>query len=132
VARIEWVRQRLENWARWCASQDNQALGYPSQSAFARLGGRGRRAEASIPVLSIEAAETDRGVQAMRYTHPHLHQVLTLTYAKALPRDQVARRLARAESTVKANLEQADQVLASWFRQQEQAREARRQQWLVR
>jgi hypothetical protein len=71
-------------------------------------------------------------VQAMRYTHPHLHQVLTLTYAKALPRDQVARRLARAESTVKANLEQADQVLASWFRQQEQAREARRQQWLVR
>jgi AraC-like DNA-binding protein len=125
MARIEWVRERLENWSRWCAQQSDGGLGFPSQSAFARLGGKGRRAEASIPVLAIDAAETDRAVRALRFKHAQLHQVVVWTYAKALPRDQVARRMSRSESTVKRLLEEADHALAAWFQdlQQRQARD---------
>lgn len=131
MARIDWVRMRLENWALWCSSQQRGGLGYPSQAAFARLGGRARRSEAAIPVLAIDAEETDRAVRSLRGTHSHLFLVLQLLYAQGLPRDQVARRLARTEDTVKRNLEEADHALARWFEQQEQAREARRQQWLA-
>lgn len=126
MARIDWVRLRLENWARWCTSQDRGSLGYPSQSAFARLGGRGRRAEAVIPVLAIDAEETNRAVQSLRSSTPHLFLVLQLLYAQGLPRHLVARRMARTEDTVKRNLEEADQALARWFAEQAQARDRQR------
>lgn len=132
MARIDWVRMRLENWARWCSSQERGGLGYPSQSAFAKLGGRARRAEAAIPLLSLDAEETDRAVRSLRGTHSHLFLVLQLLYARGLPRDQVARRLARTEDTIKRNLEEADHALARWFADQEQGREARRQGMLDR
>lgn len=124
MARIDWVRMQLENWARWCTSQDRGGLGYPSQAAFAKLGGHGRRAEASIPLLSLQAEQTDRAVQSLRQPHPHLYLVLQLHYAKGLPRHQVAQRMARTEDTVKRNLEEADHALARWFDQQQQQRAA--------
>lgn len=124
MARIEWVRDRLENWARWCAMQDGGGLGYPKQAAFARLGGRARRAESVIPISSIDAEVTDQAVSSLRGTRSHLYLVLQLVYAKGLPRHLVARRMARTEDTVKRNLEEADQALARWF----EDRQAKRRQ----
>lgn len=131
MARIDWVRMRLENWALWCASQERSGLGYPSQAAFARLGGRARRAEASIPVLAIDAEETDRAVRSLRGTHSHLFLVLQMVYAQGIDRKLVARRMARTEDTIKRNLEEADQLLARWFDEQRRGREARLQQLLA-
>lgn len=126
MARIEWVRHKLENWGSWCQMQDDGGLGYPKQTAFARLGGRGSRAEAVIPVSSIDAAEVDRAVLSLRFTQPHLFHVLTLTYAKGLPRHMVAKQMHRADSTIKRNLEDADHAIARWYAAQDEVRAAAR------
>lgn len=115
MARIEWVRHRLDEWSRWCNQQDSGGLGYPGQSSFTRLGVSGGRGESVVPTISIQASETNTAVESLKGTQSHLYVVLTLTYARGLPRDQVAKRMARAESTVRRNLEDADHALARWF-----------------
>ena len=115
MARIEWVRHRLEEWGRWSQQSESGALGYPSQSAFARMGPSSGRNEANVPVISIQASETDDAVKSLQLSQSHLHKVLVLTYAKGLPRHLVARHMARAESTISANLEAADRAVARWL-----------------
>jgi hypothetical protein len=126
MARIEWVRARLENWARWCAQQDNNGLGYPTQTAFARLGGKGRMSEVAVPILALEAAETDMAVKSLRFTQPHLNKMLTLIYAHGLPRHLVAKRMCKAESTIKRQLEDADHAIARWLQERKHQAEARK------
>lgn len=126
MARIEWVRARLENWARWCAQQENSGLGYPTQTAFARLGGKGSRSEVALPILSLEAAETDQAVKSLQLTQSHLYQMLTLLYGRGLPRHLVAIRMCRAESTIKRQLEDADHAIARWLQDRKAMADARR------
>lgn len=125
MARIDWVRQKLENWARWCAQRDDGGTGYPSQTAFARLGGKGSRSEAVIPILSIEAEQTDQAVRSLRLSQSHLYLVLTWHYAQNMTIQRVALRMGKAESTIKRNLEDADHALARWFNDRKAAAEAR-------
>jgi hypothetical protein len=115
MARIEYIRYRLENWARWCARRDAGALGYPTTNILASWAGRGRRAEAVIPIDHIEAVETNDAVEALRFKRSHLYLVLTLHYAQGRPIHQVAQRMVRAESTIKRNLEDADAALQAWL-----------------
>lgn len=115
MARIDWVKQRLENWSRWCQQSDSGALGYPKQSTFVRMAPSAGRNESAIPVQSIEASETDDAVKSLQFTQSHLHQVLILTYAKGLPRHLVAKRMCRAESTISSNLGDADRAVARWL-----------------
>lgn len=126
MARTEWVRARLENWARWCAQQENSGLGYPTQTAFARLGGKGTRAEVALPIMALEAAETDQAVKSLQFTQSHLYQMLTLLYAKGLPRHLVALRMCRAESTIKRQLEDADHAIARWLQDRKAKAEERK------
>lgn len=37
MARIEWVKQRLDNWARWKEREQRHGLGFYTQSAFLRM-----------------------------------------------------------------------------------------------
>lgn len=115
MARIKWVEHRLENWGRWSAQRESGALGYPRQSTFARMAPSGGRNEASVPVSDLDAAEIDDAVMSLQLTQSHLYLVLTLTYAKGLPRHQVAKRMCRAESTISANLGDADRAIARWL-----------------
>ena len=115
MARIEWVRYRLENWSRWCQQQDSGGLGYPKQAAFARLGGRSSRSESVIPTDNIAANETDQAVKSLQGVQSHLYLVLTLHYAQGLPRHLVAKRMARTERTVRQTLDDADMAVARWF-----------------
>ncbi len=123
MARIEWVKSRLENWARWCAQQEVGALGYPRQTTFARLSAPAG-GSSSVPIMALDASEIDDAVQSLRYTQPHLHLVLLLTYVNGLPRHQVAKRMGKAESTVSANLEAADRAIARWLDDKRQAQAA--------
>lgn len=115
MARIEWVKSRLENWARWSQQSESGALGYPKQSAFARMTPSGGRNESAVPTSDLEASETDDAVKSLQFTQSHLYLVLSLTYAKGLPRHVVAKRMGRAESTVNKNLEDADRAIARWL-----------------
>lgn len=124
MARIEWVRHRLENWARWSQQSESGALGYPKQTAFARMAPSRGRNESSVPVADLEASETDDAVKSLQFTQSHLYLALSLTYAKGLPCYQVAKRMGRAESTVKRNLEDGDRAIARWLEDKQKIREA--------
>lgn len=123
MARIDYIRARLENWGRWSQQSESGALGYPKQSAFARMTPSGGRNEGMVPISDLEASETDDAVKSLQFTQSHLYLVLTLTYAKGQPCNQVAKRMGRAESTVKRNLEDGDRAIARWLDDKQIARE---------
>lgn len=115
MARINWVRHRLEEWGRWCQQSESGALGYPSQSAFARMGPSSGRNESVVPTIALQASEMNEAVKSLQLTQSHLYLVVTLTYERGLPRHLVAKRMCRAESTISANLDAADRAIARWF-----------------
>jgi hypothetical protein len=122
MARIEWVKQRLENWARWHSQRDSGGLGYPKQCAFLRLAAHGTRAGNVIPIDSVDASITDDAVKALQDTHAHLYITLRHVYLAGIGIEETARRVGRARSTVIAQLGQADQQLALWFGERAQKR----------
>lgn len=115
MARIEYIRHRLEEWGRWCQQSESGALGFPSQSAFARMGPSAGRNEAVVPTIALQASEIDDAVKSLQLTQSHLYLVVKLTYADGLPRHLVAKRMARADSTIKANLAAADHAISRWL-----------------
>lgn len=113
MARIEWVHQRLENWALWRA---RGGFGYAKQSIFADgPAARGQVAEAVIPVDDLEASDTNDAVEALKLGHGHLYQTLHLYYVRGQGIKGTARSMRRAESTIHSQLGSADQLLAAWF-----------------
>ena len=75
----------------------------------------------------MDASLTDDAVQALRWGRPHLYLTLTHIYVDDWDIKRTARALCKAESTIKAHLEQADAALALWFRDRAQrAAEARK------
>lgn len=124
MARIEWVKQRLDNWARWKEREQSHGLGFYSQSAFLRVAvDSGGYREASIPVDDVEARQTDDAVQSLLADHGHLHRTLVLIYLEDSGIKAAALRLVCAESTVKARLDQADHLVAAFLRMRAQALE---------
>lgn len=117
MARIEGIKHRLERWAKWCSYREGGSLGYSKINLLARGGvrGTGHGAGGAAADQDVEAAETNDAVESLRFTQSHLHMVLTLYYAKSLPLHEVAKRVCRAESTVKRNLEDADHALQAWL-----------------
>lgn len=126
MARIEWVQHRLENWALWHERGRGGGLGYATQSILlSDPTDRGR--DVWVPVDEIDAAVTDEGVEALKLGHGHLHKTLQLIYLRGCGIKAAARQMARAESTIKAQLDRADQLLALFFseRAKRKAEEAR-------
>ncbi|MFC5524029.1 antiterminator Q family protein [Polaromonas jejuensis] len=116
MARIEWVKQRLDNWALWKDREQCGGLGFYSQSAFVNEAATtDRYRESIIPVDDVDASVTNEAVEALKPARSHLYQTLQHIYVKGVGIKEAARRLGRAESTVKAQLEQADQALSLWF-----------------
>ena len=122
----EYIKRRLENWSRWCQQQDSGGLGYPSMCAFARLGGRSGRSEASIPIINIDASEIDQAVRSLQGRQSHLYLVLTLHYAQGLPRHLVAKRMARTDRTIRQNLDDAYYAIDRWLQDKQSIRELQR------
>jgi len=118
VARIEWVQQRLDNWALWATKRDAGGLGFAPSSIFANgPAARGGSNEAVVPVDELDAAVTNDAVESLKLGHGHLYQTLRLYYLKGQGIKQTARTMRRAESTIHAQLAQADQRLALWFQE---------------
>lgn len=116
MARLEWVKQRLENWALWKERGDCSGLGYPSQSAFLREAvdcGRSFEAMLMSTVDEIEATKTDEAVESLLGSKPHLYRTITLIYLEGMSIRQTAEDMCKAESTVKANLAHADHAIAA-------------------
>ncbi len=116
MARIEWVKLRLNNWALWKDREQSGGLGWHSSAAFlADTGTIDRYRESVIPIDDVDASVTNTAVESLRPTRPHLYETLQCIYPMGLGIKETCRRMARAESTIKAQLEQADRALADWF-----------------
>jgi hypothetical protein len=128
MARIEWVKQRLDNWALWHERQAGGGLGFASQSSFLNEVDASRYRESYVPVDEVEAGITDQAVASLKLGHGHLFETLSLMYLRGCGVIGTARAMRRAESTIHANLSHADALLAAWFterkRQQAAARAA--------
>jgi hypothetical protein len=123
MARMEWVEHRLNNWALWKERERSGGLGYATRSSFLNeLVDGGRYREARIPVDEVDASVTDEAVESLKVQagRSHLYVTLTWIYVQGIGVKQTAWRMNRAESTVRAQLGQADQVLAEWFRERKQ------------
>jgi hypothetical protein len=129
MARIEWVKQRLDNWALWHERMAGGGLGFASQSSFLKEVDSSRYREAWVPCDEVEAGVTDQGVASMKDPHQHLFETVIAIYLEDSGIKGAAVRRRCAESTIHAHLSQADAYLARWFterkRVQEEARAAR-------
>lgn len=126
MARIEWVKRRLENWALWKDRGESGSLGFPSSSSFLNTSSSGGYREAIIPVDECEAAVTNDAVLALGKTKPDLADCIHMIYVMDTGIRGAAQRLCKAESTVKAQLERADHALSEWFGDRAEQQKKRR------
>jgi hypothetical protein len=116
MARIEWVKQRLENWALWKARERGGGLGYAAQSSFLiERVDNDRYRESKIPIDEVDAGVTDQAVTALRAALPDLHRTLDGIYVRDWGTQGAMARLGKDRSTIYAQLDQADRWLQAWF-----------------
>ena len=132
MARIEYIKQRLNNWAMWRARRDNHGLGYATRNMLANwMASAGEvsryQRDLTIPVLHLEAEEIDEAVEALRLGKGHLHVTLMCVYIKDLGVTGTARQMRRQPSTVHAQLDQADRWIEAWLQAKHDAKEGQQQ-----
>lgn len=115
MARIEWVKHRLENWALWKDRESRGGLGFATQAAFLNDASSDRYRESRIPVDEVDASLTNTAVESLRPDRSHLYMTLQHIYVQGIGIRETARRMERVESTIKANLDAADHALSQWF-----------------
>lgn len=124
MARIEWVKHRLDNWALWKVREASGGLGWATQSVLlANLVDCSR--EIPLPVDEIDAEKTNQAVESLKLGKGHLHMTLQFIYIRGIGIRETARQMSRAESTIKANLDQADHALSAWFADQAELKKKR-------
>ena len=131
MARIKHIQRRLENWAIWSSRGAGGGRGFATKSVLAsEVWSRGSYNNVPIPVFEEEAAETDKAVSALKLGKGHLFVTIDCIYLKDLGVRAAAQRMQRAESTIKAQLEQADHFIDAWL--QAKAEEAERKRVAAR
>src|SRR4051812_41869391 len=83
MARIEYIKLRLNNWALWKAREQGGGLGFASQSSFLNDYDSDRYRESRIPVDDVDASQTDAAVEALKPDRAHLWQTLQCIYPLA-------------------------------------------------
>jgi hypothetical protein len=103
MARLEHIRTRLENWAKWRARREGMGIGYPRQAAFLRVAVDGGRGRADTSASDADAQEIDLAVDAMKLdpAKSKLAKALELVYLGAHGGgvEQAARTMGKAVST---------------------------------
>lgn len=116
MARIEYIKHRLDNWALWKARESSGGLGFASTSVLlADRVDRYREININSTIDETDASLTDAAVESLKPTRQHLYDRLHLIYIAGVGIREAARRQQCAESTIKASLDQADHALAAWL-----------------
>lgn len=126
MARIDWVKYRLNNWALWKVQEASGGMGFASQSSFLNDAPGDSLRESKIPVDEIEASVTDEAVESLKLPRPHLYRALQCIYPLGLGVQGASRECGCQPSTIHALLGVADGVLAVWFRERAEKQEALR------
>lgn len=133
MARIDYIKHRLDNWALWKARDGSGGLGYATASVLLmdRVD-QSREINLYSTIDETDAALTDKAVESLRPVRQQLYDRIYLIYIKGVGIREAARLQHCAESTIKASLEQADQALQAWFTAKQEVDAARRVQTCAR
>lgn len=124
MARIGWIENRLDNWARWSTERASNGLGFPRQSAFLRAASAPRTGTSrnSVPTNDLDALQTERAVQALRGVNGVLHAAVVHHYLHDVSGQALADRLGGVSvRRAYQRIEEAHKVLADWFAAQRAA-----------
>lgn len=127
MARIEYIKHRLDNWALWKARERGGGLGYATTSVLLmdRVD-QSREINLYSTIDETDAALTNAAVESLKPTRPQLYERIYWIYIDDLGIRGAARRGQCAESTIKASLDQADHALQAWFTAKAEQDAARR------
>lgn len=114
MARIDYIKYRLNNWALWKVRESSGGLGYASVSVLLSEPVDGHKSLMGT-IEDTDAELTNAAVESLRPTRPKLYETLQLVYIANLGNRETARRLGCAESTLSARLDEADRALMAWF-----------------
>lgn len=118
MARIESIALRLNNWALWRLRDMGGGLGYATQSVLlSEPVDRYREVNINETIDGTDAGITNTAVESLKPGQPHLYAVVQCYYigkGENSPR-ATARYLGKSESTVYANLDQADVHIRTWL-----------------
>jgi hypothetical protein len=125
MARIDWIEQRLQNWARWSLMRGSGVLGYSAVDLSNPTPGiRDPYAQAPIPTNEIEASETDDAVQRLP---GELKITVIEAYVGTGGLRQKLARLCCAERTLHDRIDRAHRLLANHFLAQQDKAKAERE-----
>jgi hypothetical protein len=127
VARIDWIEQRLLNWARWRLSRGGGMLGYASVDLTGLAdadAGRDGYISATIPISDVEASETEGAVERLQ---SELKAAVEIVYLGTGTMNEKCARLFIAAQTMKDRIGRAHRVLADHFLAQQDKRKAERE-----
>ena len=118
MARIEYIKYRLNNWALWKAREQAGGLGFAKQSVIFPTESNGGYRESAVPVDEVDASVTNDAVESLKGARQQLYDVVHAYYLSldAGSPSKVAQRLGKGASTISACLDQADTALSQWFR----------------
>lgn len=114
MARIDWIEERLQNWARWrLARGGSGVMGYAAVNLVDSDAGRSGYITAAVPISDAEAAATDEAVQ--RLSPRGLVLTVFEVYCGRDGLEDKARRLSCSVATVHRRVEQAHEQLREHF-----------------
>jgi len=123
MARIKWVMERLDNWARWVTQRQAGGTGYPKQAAFSRMARSAQSTDSAvIPIDDIEAGRTHAAVEALRFSAGGVWLVLQCAYIgdpqapvsrrRPMATSEMAQRMGIGTRAVQERMEAADMMVA--------------------
>lgn len=88
----EWLRARLDNWARWVVQRETGALGWSRQSPLIGWMPSAGVVEARIPIDDVGAGETEQALQGLRLVNGTWWRALQCVYVGDPMADKRRRR----------------------------------------
>lgn len=119
MARDAEMERRLRNWARWCAGVSGSTLGYAAMRYTDEPAGTAER-DIKIPVLGVEAEETDRAVRALE---AGLQLTLKVVYVWEYDTKRQQRELGCTARAIQLRVERAHWQLKDWLDVERQKRD---------
>ena len=124
MARIERIKQKLDNWALWKSRMNSCGLGFHSVNILAvDVWSRNSYNGSSIPHIDQDGEEIDKAVESMKPAKAHLYETLHAYYLQDLGVTEIARRLCKGPSTIHSHFEQADRYIDAWLQEAQRQRE---------
>lgn len=124
MARIDWVEERLQNWALWKVARGAGQMGYAGVDLGGGNGGRSGYVTAAVPILDAEAAATDDAVT--RLNPRGLYLTVQTFYCDAGGHKEKAAQLFCSVAAMYARIDQAHRQLADHFLAQQDRQKAER------